>query len=71
MLLMKAAQVILTTDGAVLCCYGAVSLLLVPGAAGDSYLSWGRLLYGALPVLLGVASLICAIRLGRARRTAN
>lgn len=59
---MKIAQAMLVTDGAVLFCYGAVSLLLVPVSAHEPYLSSGRLLYGVLPTALGVGfSHVCAL----------
>jgi hypothetical protein len=67
---MKLAQVLLTTDGAVLFCYGVVSLFFVPGAVGEPYLSSGRVLYGVLPALLGLASVMCAIQLGRRKTRA-
>jgi hypothetical protein len=64
----RVAQGLLATDGAVLFCYGAVSLLFVPGAPSEGYLSWGRLLYGVLPTALGLGSVVCAVWLGFARR---
>lgn len=53
----------MTTDGAVLLCYSVVSLLLAPRALGEAYLASGRLLYGVLPTVLGLGSLICALLL--------
>jgi hypothetical protein len=67
----RIAQALLTTDGAVLFCYGAISLLFVPGSAGEPYLSSGRLLYGVLPAVLGLGSLACAVWLGFARPPAG
>jgi hypothetical protein len=64
---MKIAQAMLVTDGVVLLCYGALSLLFVPGSVHEPYLSSGRVLYGVLPAALGVGSLVCAIWLGFAR----
>jgi hypothetical protein len=61
---LRIAQGLLVTDGAVLFCYGAVSLLFVSGAPRESYLSSGRLLYGVLPTVLGLGSLIVAVWLG-------
>ena len=60
----RVAQAFLTTDGAVLFCYGAMSLLFVPGSPNEPYLSTSRMLYGVLPVALGLGSLICAVWLG-------
>jgi hypothetical protein len=54
-------QVLLATDGAVLSCYETVSLLFVPGSIHEPYLSSGRLLYGVLPAVLGLASLVCVV----------
>ncbi len=67
---MNIAQALLITDGAVLFCYGAVSLLLVPGAVHETYLSSGRLLYGVLPTALGLGSFACAVWLGLAKSSA-
>jgi hypothetical protein len=61
------AMALLTTDAAVLVVYGAISMLMVPGAPGEAYLSSSLLFYGVLPVLLGVASLVGAVRLSRIR----
>ncbi len=66
---MRVAQALLTTDGAVLFCYGAVSLLFVPGSPNEPYLSSGRLLYGVLPVVLGLGSFVCAVWLSFGART--
>lgn len=63
----RFAQAVLTTDGAFLLCYGAVSLLLAPGSAREPYFSSGRMFFGVLPALLGVGSLICAVWLSFAR----
>ena len=57
---MRIAQMLLTTDGAILFIYGIVSLLFVPSSAGEPYLSSGRILYGILPSALGLASVACA-----------
>jgi len=65
---MRVAQFFLTTDGAVLFCYGAMSLFFVAGAPGEPYLSSGRLLYGVLPTVLGLGSFVCAVWLGFGRR---
>ena len=59
---------LLTTDGAVLFVYGMVSLLLVPNGPQEPYLSTGRLLYGVLPAVLGLASGACALWLAFAPR---
>ncbi len=67
----RIAQALLTTDGAVLFCYGTISLLFVPGSASEPYLSSGRLLYGVLPAVLGLGSLTCAVWLGFARPPAG
>lgn len=64
----RVAQSLLATDGAVLFCYGLVSLLFVPGAPGETYLSSSRLLYGVLPTVLGLASIVCAVWVSLARR---
>lgn len=64
----RVAQGLLVTDGAVLLCYGVVSLLFVPGGLNESYLSSGRLLYGVVPTILGLGSLICAVWVGLASR---
>ena len=64
----RVAQSLLVTDGAVLFCYGLVSLLLVPGAPGEVYLSSSRLLYGVLPTVLGLASIVCAVWISSVRR---
>ncbi len=64
----RVAQGLLATDGAVLFCYGAVSLLFVPGAPNEAYLSSSRFLYGVVPTVLGLGSLICAVWVGFARR---
>jgi hypothetical protein len=66
---MRAAQALLTTDGAALFCYGAISLLLAPGSPGEAYVSSGRLLYGVLPIVLELGSLVCAVRLSFRART--
>ncbi len=63
---MKIAEAMLVTDGAVLLGYGALSLLFVPGSAHEPYLSSGRWFYGVLPATLGLASLACALWLGLA-----
>lgn len=70
---MRIAQMLLTTDGAILFIYGIVSLLFVPSSAGEPYLSSGRILYGILPSALGLASVACAVWLnfGQARRPAG
>lgn len=65
------AQTLLITDGAVLFCYGAISLLFVPGSAGEPYLSPGRWIHGALPAVLGLGSITCAVWLGFARPPAR
>ncbi len=65
---MRVAQALLATDGVVLLWYGVASLLLVPGATGEAYLSSGRLLYGILPTALGAASIGCALWIGIRRR---
>gem|GEM_PF-2170237 len=57
----RIAQALLTTDGAFLFCYGALSLFMVPGPAGEPYLSYGRVFSGVLPAVLGLASLACAV----------
>jgi hypothetical protein len=63
---MKIAQAMWVTDGAVLLCYGALSLLFVPASAHAPYLSSGRWFYGVLPATLGLGSLACALWLGLA-----
>ena len=70
---MKITQAMLVTDAAFLCCYGASSLLFVPGAPGEPYLSSGRISFGVLPVALGLASLACAVWLAfvQARESAR
>lgn len=64
---MRVAQALLTTDGAILFCYGVVSLLFVPGSVGEPYLFSGRVLYGVLPAVVGLGSLACAVWLSFAR----
>lgn len=67
----RVVQGLLVTDGAVLSCYGAVSLLFVPGAPSEPYLSLSRLLYGVLPAVLGLGSLVCAVWLSVAPRAGS
>jgi hypothetical protein len=64
----RVAQAFLITDGAVLSCYGALSLLFLPPPPGEPYLSSGRLLYGVLPIVLGLASFVCALWLSALAR---
>jgi hypothetical protein len=68
---LRLAQGLLVTDSAVLFTYGAVSLLFVPGGANESYLSPGRLVYGVLPIILGLGSLVCAVWLASVPRGAS
>jgi hypothetical protein len=56
----RFAIALLLTDGAVLICFGLTSLLFVPPSFGESYLSYGRFLYGMLPTFLGLVSVACA-----------
>jgi len=65
---LRLAQALLASDGVLMVCYGLFSLLLVPGAVGESYLSPSRYFYGVLPNLLGLASLTCAIWLAFVQR---
>ena len=52
---------LLGTDGIFLLLYGLLSLLMVPGAVGEAYLSSTRWFYGVIPTVLGAVSLISSI----------
>jgi hypothetical protein len=55
---LKRAFSVISAASACFCLYyGGVMLLLVPGYAGEFYLSWGRLTYGVLPILLSIGLL--------------
>ena len=60
-LALRIAQGILVTDGAVLICYGIISLLFVPSPVGEPYLTISRVLYGVGPPVLGLVSASCAV----------
>ena len=64
---MKIVLAILTTVPALAVVYGLLSLLFVPGALGESYWSYGRILYGVIPVVSGIAVLGSAFWLARSR----
>jgi hypothetical protein len=64
---MRVAQALLTTDGALLFCHGAISLLLVPSSPGQPYFFSGRMIHGVLPATLGLGSFVCAVWLGICR----
>jgi len=57
----RFALPLLVTDGTVLICFGLTSLLFVLQSIGESYLSYGRFLYGMLPTFLGLVSVACPI----------
>jgi hypothetical protein len=52
---------LLGADGIFLLLYGLLSLLMVPRAVGEVYLSSTRWLYGVIPTVLGTVSLISSI----------
>jgi uncharacterized membrane protein len=45
---------LLGADGIFLLLYGLLSLLMVPGAVGEAYLSSTRWMYGVIPTALGL-----------------
>jgi hypothetical protein len=60
---MKTAAAVVFASACALLYYGCGMLLLVPGRPGEAYLATPRLLYGAVPALLGVGLLSLAARL--------
>ena len=52
---------LLGADGIFLLLYGLLSLLLVPGRAGDAYFSSSRWLYGVIPAIMGATSLFSCV----------
>ena len=59
----QVLQAVLTADGAVLLCHGAVSLFVVVAPPGEPYFSTSLVVFGVLPAILGVVSLACAVSL--------
>jgi hypothetical protein len=64
---MKAALVVLFLMGCFSLYYGGTMLLLVPGSPGEVFLNRDRILYGGIPLVVGVGAVMIAGQLwGRA-----
>jgi hypothetical protein len=59
-MLMKSLSIVAAIPACFLVYYGAVMLFMVPGYPGEPYFAAGRVIYGCVPMTLGVGLFLLA-----------